>query len=188
MNIPNILEAVSPPVQVTPVKDEPSVTADGDPLKPLIVGVKVRYQRPIEDARGEVTEVYRSSWGRQRRSAGLRLSGGGPARHDQRLGHPRAAGGSHLSHHWAPRTGRSTTHRAGSATRGLQRVRVQREESRAARHPPRRLSRRAATSASPTRSSSTCRPRPYEHGDPDKFRLPLKNSLIPFSFDDDPSR
>ena len=29
--------------------------------------------------------------------------------------------------------------------------------------------------------------RPYEHGDPDKFRLPLKNSLIPFSFGD-PSR
>ena len=51
------------PVQATPVKEQPSVTADGVSLKPLIEGVKVRYQRPIEDARGEVTEVYRPSWG-----------------------------------------------------------------------------------------------------------------------------
>ena len=26
--------------------------------------------------------------------------------------------------------------------------------------------------------------RPYNHGDPDKFRLPLKNDLIPFDFGD----
>jgi len=28
--------------------------------------------------------------------------------------------------------------------------------------------------------------RPYNHKDPDKHRLPLKNDLIPFSFDDGP--
>jgi dTDP-4-dehydrorhamnose 3,5-epimerase len=27
--------------------------------------------------------------------------------------------------------------------------------------------------------------RPYNHVDPDKYRLPLKNDLIPFAFDDD---
>jgi dTDP-4-dehydrorhamnose 3,5-epimerase len=26
--------------------------------------------------------------------------------------------------------------------------------------------------------------RPYDHGDPDKLRLPLKNGLIPYSFAD----
>ncbi len=26
--------------------------------------------------------------------------------------------------------------------------------------------------------------RPYDHANPDKYRLPLKNDLIPFSFDD----
>ncbi len=25
---------------------------------------------------------------------------------------------------------------------------------------------------------------PYDHADPDKYRLPLKNDLIPFAFDD----
>jgi dTDP-4-dehydrorhamnose 3,5-epimerase len=29
--------------------------------------------------------------------------------------------------------------------------------------------------------------RAYDHGEPDKFRLPLKNDLIPFAFDDSPS-
>ncbi len=80
MSIPNIPEAsVSPPDQVTPVKDEPSITADGEPLKPLIVGVKVRYQRSIEDARGEVTEVYRASWGVNDDPLVSRVSGGDPA-------------------------------------------------------------------------------------------------------------
>lgn len=26
---------------------------------------------------------------------------------------------------------------------------------------------------------------PYNHEDPDKYRLPLKNDLIPFAFEDD---
>jgi dTDP-4-dehydrorhamnose 3,5-epimerase len=29
--------------------------------------------------------------------------------------------------------------------------------------------------------------RPYNHEDPDKYRLPLKNDYIPFSFDDEPA-
>jgi dTDP-4-dehydrorhamnose 3,5-epimerase len=28
--------------------------------------------------------------------------------------------------------------------------------------------------------------RAYDHGDPDKLRLPLKNGVIPFDFDDGP--
>jgi dTDP-4-dehydrorhamnose 3,5-epimerase len=28
---------------------------------------------------------------------------------------------------------------------------------------------------------------PYNHADPDKYRLPVKNDLIPFNFDDDMS-
>jgi dTDP-4-dehydrorhamnose 3,5-epimerase len=27
---------------------------------------------------------------------------------------------------------------------------------------------------------------PYDHADPDKYRLPIKNELIPFDFDDGP--
>jgi len=27
---------------------------------------------------------------------------------------------------------------------------------------------------------------PYNHADPDKYRLPLKNDLIPFAFEDPP--
>src|SRR5689334_540420 len=50
-------------MSIEPQKDQPSVTPDGRPLKPLIDGVVVRYQQPIEDRRGEVVEVYRPSWG-----------------------------------------------------------------------------------------------------------------------------
>ena len=46
-----------------PRKDAATVTPDGKSLKRLIDGVVVRYQQPIEDRRGEVLEVYRSSWG-----------------------------------------------------------------------------------------------------------------------------
>jgi dTDP-4-dehydrorhamnose 3,5-epimerase len=28
--------------------------------------------------------------------------------------------------------------------------------------------------------------RPYDHADPDKYRIPVQNDVIPFSFDDGP--
>lgn len=44
-------------------KDEQTVTKEGISLSPRIEGVKIRRLTPIEDARGEVAEVYRPSWG-----------------------------------------------------------------------------------------------------------------------------
>ena len=54
---------MSSPQPEQPRPDPPSITADGIPLTPLIDGVVLRQQRPIEDRRGEVLEVYRPSWG-----------------------------------------------------------------------------------------------------------------------------
>jgi hypothetical protein len=48
---------------VTPRKDEPTVTPDGEPLEPRIEGLVVRWARGIEDKRGEIVEIYRPSWG-----------------------------------------------------------------------------------------------------------------------------
>ena len=50
-------------ISYVPQLDTPTVTSDGTSLKPLIDGVIVRYQRPVEDRRGEIVEVYRESWG-----------------------------------------------------------------------------------------------------------------------------
>ncbi len=44
-------------------KDKATITPEGESLERRIDGVIVRPARPIEDKRGEVTEVYRPSWG-----------------------------------------------------------------------------------------------------------------------------
>ncbi len=46
-----------------PVKDRQTVTPEGECLQELIRGVVLHRLRPIEDERGEITEVYRPSWG-----------------------------------------------------------------------------------------------------------------------------
>jgi dTDP-4-dehydrorhamnose 3,5-epimerase len=187
MNIPNIPEvSVGPPDQVAPVKDEPSVTADGNPLKPLILGVKVRYQRSIEDARGEVTEVYRASWGVHDDplvyvyQVGIRpgvIKGWVVhQRQEDRLFHITGTA------HWV-----LYDDRPDSSTRGLLNQFVFSEKNRALLVIPRGVY-HAVRNIGITEAIMVNMPtRPYEHGDPDKYRLPLKNSLIPFTFGD-PSR
>ena len=181
MNIPE--SPVNAPVQVSPVKEQPSVTPDGASLKPLIEGVKVRYQRPIEDARGEVTEVYRPSWGvsddplvyvyqvavRPGAVKGWVIH----ERQDDRI--------FHLSGtvHWA-----LFDNRADSPTHGLINELVLSEKNRGLLIIPRGVY-HAVQNIGITDAIFVNMPtRPYDHADPDKYRLPLKNGLIPFSFSD----
>ena len=152
-------------------------------MKPLIEGVKVRYQRSIEDARGEVTEVYRPSWGvsddplvyvyqvtvRPGAIKGWVVH----QRQDDRLFHIVGTA------HWA-----LYDDRPESPTRGLLNELVFSERNRALLVIPRGVYHAVRNIGIATRSSSTCRRCAYDHGDPDKFRLPLKNALIPFSFGD----
>jgi dTDP-4-dehydrorhamnose 3,5-epimerase len=173
-------------IRETPVKDQPTVTPDGESLKPLIVGVKVRYQRSIEDARGEVTEVYRSSWGvtddplvyvyQASIRPGVTKGWVVHERQDDRMFHLMG------TNHWA-----LYDDRPDSATRGMLNQFVFSEKNRALLVIPRGVY-HAVRNIGVTDSIFVNMPtRPYEHDDPDKLRLPLKNSLIPFSFGD-PSR
>jgi dTDP-4-dehydrorhamnose 3,5-epimerase len=170
----------------TPVKDEPSVTADGASLQPRIEGVKVRYQRSIEDARGEITEVYRSSWGvdedplvyvyQASVRPGITKGWVVHERQEDRLFHIMG------TTHWA-----LYDDRPDSPTRGLLNQFVFSEKNRALLVIPRGVY-HAVRNIGITDAIFVNMPtRPYEHGDPDKLRLPLKNALIPFSFPD-PSR
>src|SRR5262245_60625769 len=46
-----------------PAKDKQTVTSEGTWVDPLIHGVVVRFQPPMEDHRGEIVEVFRPGWG-----------------------------------------------------------------------------------------------------------------------------
>ena len=162
------------------------MTADGASLKPLIVGGKVRYQRSIEDARGEVTEVFRASWG----------VNDDPLVYVYQVGiRPGATKGwvvhqqqeDRLFHimgtvHWV-----LYDDRPDSSTRGLLNQFVFSEKNRALLVIPRGVYHAVRNIGIGDAIMINMPTRPYEHGDPDKYRLPLKNSLIPFSFGD-PSR
>jgi dTDP-4-dehydrorhamnose 3,5-epimerase len=171
------------PVQVTPVKDEPTVTAEGEPLKPLIVGLKVRYQRSIEDARGEVTEVYRPSWGvnddplvyvyQVMVRPGITKGWVVHQRQEDRLFHISG------TVHWA-----LYDDRPDSATRGMLNQFVFSERNRALLVIPRGVFHAVRNIGITDALMINMPTNPYEHEDPDKYRLPLKNSLIPFSFGD----
>jgi dTDP-4-dehydrorhamnose 3,5-epimerase len=181
MNIPEA--TVNLPIPVTPVKEQPSVTSDGVSLKPWIEGVKVRYQRSIEDARGEVTEVYRPSWGLDDQplvyvyQVGVRpgaIKGWVVhERQEDRIFHITG------TTHWA-----LYDHRAGSPTQGLLNEIVLSEKNRALLIIPRGVYHAVQNIGTTDAIFVNMPTRPYDHGDPDKYRLPLKNGLIPFSFSD----
>ena len=176
----------NPPVRLTPVKDEPSVTPEGDSLQPRIQGVKVRYQRPIEDARGEVTEVYRESWGLHEDPLvyvyqvsvrpGMIKGWVVHERQEDRIFHIMG------TTRWVLYDARE-----GSPTKGLINEFVFSEKNRAVLVTPRGVYHAVQNIGTIDAVFVNMPTRAYEHGDPDKFRLPLKNGLIPFSFDD-PSR
>jgi dTDP-4-dehydrorhamnose 3,5-epimerase len=184
MNTPE--PSANTPVQVTPVKEQPSVTADGESLKPLIVGVKVRYQRSIEDARGEITEVYRPSWGvhddplvyvyQVSVRPGMTKGWVVHERQEDRVFHIMG------TTHWA-----LYDDRPESSTRGLLNQFVFSEKNRALLVIPRGVYHAVRNIGIGDAIFVNMPTRPYDHEDPDKFRLPLKNDRIPFSFGD-PSR
>jgi dTDP-4-dehydrorhamnose 3,5-epimerase len=173
------------PTPEQPRKDPPSITADGTTLTPLIDGVVVRYQRPIEDRRGEVVEVYRPSWGL----------------HDDPLVYvyqvrlrPGAIKGWVIHEHQEDRLFFITgvvrwglyDHRPDSPTRGLVNDLVFSDRNATLLIIPRGVYHAVRNIGTTDAIFINMPTQPYEHGAPDKLRLPLKNTLIPFDFDDGP--
>jgi dTDP-4-dehydrorhamnose 3,5-epimerase len=168
-----------------PSRDAATVTPEGKRLAPLIDGVVVRYQQPLEDRRGEVVEVYRPSWGL----------------HDDPLVYvyqvrirPGAIKGWVVHEHQEDRLFFVAgvvrwglyDDRADSPTRGLVNDLVFSERAAALLIIPRGVYHAVRNIGSTDAVFINMPSRAYEHARPDKLRLPLKNALIPFDFDDGP--
>lgn len=170
---------------LAPRKDAPSVTSDGTPLKPLIDGVVVRYQRPIEDRRGEIVEVYRPSWDihdaplvyvyQVRIRPGAVKGWVVHERQDDRL----------FFISGVLRWGLYDD-RPGSPTRGLVNDLVFSERAAALLIIPCGVYHAVKNIGATDAVFVNMPTQPYEHEQPDKLRVPLQHPSIPFSFDDGP--
>jgi dTDP-4-dehydrorhamnose 3,5-epimerase len=174
-----------PDLANVPRKDPPTVTAEGEVLAPLIDGVVVRYQRPIEDKRGEIVEVYRPSWG---------LHADPLVYVYQVRIRPGAIKGWVIHEHQDDRLFFVTgvlrwalyDDRPDSPTRGRLNDLVFSERAPALLVIPRGVYHAVRNIGTSDAIFVNMPTRAYEHESPDKLRLPLDNSLIPFSFDDGP--
>ena len=171
--------------QAAPRKDAATVTPEGKPLKPLIDGVIVRYQRPIEDRRGEVVEVYRPSWGVH----------ADPLVYVYQVRiRPSAIKGWVVHEHQDDRLFFVTgvvrwglyDDRPDSPTRGLVNDLVFSERAAALLVIPRGVYHAVRNIGTTDAIFINMPTRAYEHESPDKLRLPLKTPSIPFDFDDGP--
>jgi dTDP-4-dehydrorhamnose 3,5-epimerase len=170
-----------------PVKDTPTVTPDGESLHPRIDGVIVRRLRTIEDARGEITEVYRPDWGLHPDplvyvyQSTLR-----PAAIKGWIVHERQEDRLFLNvgvMRWV-----LYDLRPGSPTCGLLNEFVFSERNRALLIIPRGVYHAVQNIGTTDAMFINMPTRPYDHSDPDKLRLPVKNDRIPFDFDAPPAR
>src|SRR5262249_22460893 len=155
----------------------------GERLERLIDGLIVRPARPQEDKRGEIVEIFDPAWGIQPDplvyvyASSIRpgaIKGWIVHRHqDDRIFH--AAGVVR----WA-----FFDDREGSPTHGLVNVLTFSERTRSLIVIPRGVY-HAVENIGQTDAFFVNMPTvPYNHADPDKHRLPIKNDRIPFAFDD----
>lgn len=172
-------------ISYVPQLDTPTVTSDGTSLKPLIDGVIVRYQRPVEDRRGEIVEVYRESWGISDAPLvyvyQVRIRPGAVKgwviheRQDDRL----------FFVSGAVRWGLYDD-RPGSPTRGLVNDLVFSERAAALLVIPCGVYHAVKNIGTTDAIFVNMPTRAYDHDRPDKLRVPLDAAAIPFSFDDGP--
>jgi dTDP-4-dehydrorhamnose 3,5-epimerase len=171
--------------KLVPRKDAATVTPEGTPLTPLIDGVIVRYQRPIEDRRGEICEVYRPSWGVHADPLVYV--------YEVRI-RPGAVKGWVVHEHQEDRLFFVTgvlrwalyDDRPGSPTRGQVDDLVFSDRAAALLVIPRGVYHAVRNIGTTDAIFINMPTQPYEHEAPDKARLPLKTPLIPFDFDDGP--
>ena len=165
-----------------PMKDRQTVTPDGNPVKPGIEGVRMRRLVTQEDDRGEICEIFSPSWG---------LSDHPLVYVYQCVVRPGQIKGWVVHHNqddrifanlgvlqWALFDARpdSPTYKQLQVFTGGERNRTLFIIPRGVYHAVKNIGIVDAYFVNmPTA--------PYNHADPDKYRLPLKNDLIPFSFE-----
>ncbi len=167
----------------TPRKDAQTITADGRLVGRHIAGVVVRHQPPVEDERGEICEVYNPAWG---------LPDAPLVYVYQVMIRPRKAKGWVVHRHQDDRLFLSAgtlrialyDDRAESPTHRLLNVFTVSERNRALVVIPRGVYHAFQNVDEHDTYFINLPTAPYNHADPDKLRLPLKNDLIPFAFED----
>ncbi len=162
-------------------KDSQTVNEHGEPVGPRIDGLVVRRLPPVEDARGDIVEIYRPAWGihaaplvfvyRTSVRPGAIKGWIVHAKQDDRIA---ILSGVLL---WA-----FFDDRQGSPTRGLLNVLTFSERHRALFVIPQGVWHAVQNIGTEEASFLNMPTRPYNHADPDKYRLPIKNDLIPFDF------
>ncbi len=172
-------------VKFQPTKDRQTITPDGEILKPQIDGLIIRRAPPIEDERGEIVEVYNPAWGihpdplvyvYQTSVRPGAIKGWIVHRvNEDRLFMSRGVT------RWA-----FYDDRANSPTHGMVNSFVFTERNRALVIVPRGVYHAVKNIGQDEAVFVNMPSTPYNHTDPDKYRLPLDTNLIPFSFDDGP--
>jgi len=167
---------------ITPTKDASTITAEGQSTQTLIEGVVLKTLVTIPDERGEICEVYRPAWElhpeplvyvyqiviRPGKIKGWVVH----EKQDDRLFFSFGAIRVVLF-----------DNRPASPTYKCLNVFTFGERNRTLIVIPRGVF-HALQNVGHTEAVFLNMPtRPYDHADPDKYRLPLKNDLIPFDFD-----
>jgi dTDP-4-dehydrorhamnose 3,5-epimerase len=172
---------VSP--RVTPQKDPQTITPDGQLIGPRIEGLGVHPRPLVADKRGEIIEAYNPAWGLHAEPLVYVY---------QVVLRPGAIKGWVVHRNQDDRVFTCSgamrwvffDNRPGSPTYRLINELVVGERNRTLVITPAGVF-HAVQNIGPAEAVFINMPtRPYDHGDPDKYRLPIKNELIPFDFDD----
>ncbi len=165
------------------VKDKQSVTPDGKKLSPIIEGLRIRKLNALEDKRGELIEVYSSSWNHHpdplvyvyqilTRPGSIR----GWVVHEKQDDRIFCSVGVLRWAFYDNRSDSPTYQLLNDFTFG-ERNPVMFTIPHGVFHAVKNIGTKDAVMINmPTLA--------YNHENPDKYRLPMKNDLIPFDFED----
>ena len=170
---------------VQPIKDQQTVTAEGKSVRKQIADLVIDRRLSLEDERGEVVEVYRPAWN---------LNPDPLVYVYQALVRPGAVKGWIVHEKQEDRIFISQgvmrwvffDNRPESPTYQLLNDFTFSDRSRALIVIPRGVFHAVKNIGQQDATFINMPTRPYNHEDPDKYRLPLKNDLIPFDFNDGP--
>jgi len=177
---------MQPTPSIVPLKDLQTVTPEGEPIVKRIDGVVID-QRPLqEDERGVLQEIYNPAWGLHPAPLVYAYSVVIRTRHtrgwvvhylqDDRLYFFRGVVRVALY-----------DNRPESPTYKMLNVFVISDHLRGLLIIPRGVYHALKNIGDYEAFFINLPTEPYNHQDPDKYRLPLKNDLIPFAFEDDPA-
>jgi dTDP-4-dehydrorhamnose 3,5-epimerase len=164
-----------------PIKDKAKASPEGEWLGPRIEDLHIRRLPPLEDGRGEIVELFRDAWQFHPdplvyaymiacRPESLR----GWVTHKLQDDRIAIVSGTLM---WAFFDNRKTspTYRLLNVFTFSERNRVLFVIPKGVFHAVKNIGKSEAIFVNfPTR--------PYDHADPDKYRLPIQNDLIPFDF------